>query len=81
MATQVEVDEAKVRLDELLARAKAGEEILLAEQGKPVVRLTAAEDIDAAAVARGYGMYKGQVWMADDFNAPLTDEELKDWGL
>jgi hypothetical protein len=30
---------------------------------------------------RALGMYKGQVWMSEDFNAPLTDDELKEWGL
>jgi len=84
MATQIEVDEAKGRLDELLARAKAGEEIVLAEQGKPVVKLTSAADVgatdlDAEAAARGYGMYKGKIWMSDDFNAPLPEDELREW--
>jgi len=26
-------------------------------------------------------MFKGQIWMSEDFNAPLSEEELKDWGL
>jgi len=24
-------------------------------------------------------MFKGQVWMADDFNASLSEEELREW--
>ena len=78
MAAQLDIAEAKDRLDELLARARSGEEIILADAGKPVVKLVPAEDNPRARVA---GMFKGQVWMSDDFQSPLTEEELKDWGL
>ena len=78
MALPLEIADAKSRLDELLARARAGEEIVLADGGKPVVKLVPAEDNPRARVA---GMFKGQVWMADDFSAPLTDQELRDLGL
>lgn len=78
MATQLDVAEAKDRWDELLARARGGEEIVLADQGKPVAKLVPAADNPRR---QGAGMFKGQVWMSDDFQAPLTDEELKEWGL
>jgi prevent-host-death family protein len=52
MAAQVEIEEAKSRLDELFARVKSGEEITFAEKGRPVAMLRPAED---AAAARGYG--------------------------
>ena len=78
MAEQLELADAKTRLDELLSRARAGEEIVLADGGKPVVKLVPADDNPRASVA---GMFKGQIWMSPDFNAPLTEEELKEWGL
>jgi prevent-host-death family protein len=78
MAAQLDIAEAKLRWDELLARARSGEEILLAEGGKPVVKLVPADENPRA---RAFGMFEGKVWMSDDFQAPLTDEELKDWGL
>ncbi|HWE94678.1 MAG TPA: type II toxin-antitoxin system prevent-host-death family antitoxin [Tepidisphaeraceae bacterium] len=74
----MEVAEAKSRVDELLARATAGEEIVIVDHGKPVARLGPAEDNPRR---RARGMFKGQIWMSDDFNAPLTDDELKEWGL
>ncbi|MFN7756145.1 MAG: type II toxin-antitoxin system Phd/YefM family antitoxin, partial [Betaproteobacteria bacterium] len=39
MALTVNVHEAKTRLSDLLARAEAGEEILIARANKPVARL------------------------------------------
>jgi antitoxin (DNA-binding transcriptional repressor) of toxin-antitoxin stability system len=69
-------------------RARSGEEIVLADAGKPVVKLgpaadgTRAEPPDADNPRlRMHGMFEGQIWMSDDFADPLTDEELKDWGL
>lgn len=28
-----------------------------------------------------FGALKGKIWMADDFDEPLPDELLKEWGL
>lgn len=39
MTIQVNIAEAKARLSELVARAEAGEDIVLARAGKPAVRL------------------------------------------
>ena len=86
--TQLEMTDAKDRLTELVDRARSGEEIVLADAGKPVVKLGPA-DAAARAVSfddsnprlRMHGMFEGQIWMSDDFADPLTDDELKDWGL
>jgi len=75
---QLEAKDVKDRVDELIRRAAAGEEVLISESGRPVAKLVSAEENPRL---RALGMYKGQVWMSDDFAAPLTDEELKDWGL
>lgn len=39
MSIQVNIAEAKAKLSELVARAEAGEDVLLARAGKPIVRL------------------------------------------
>lgn len=78
MATQLEITEARNQFTELLDRARAGEEIILSEGGTPVAKLGPA---DSSPRRKGLGMFKGRVWMSDDFANPLTDEELKDWGL
>lgn len=76
--TQLDIHEAGQKFAELVRRAQAGEEIVLSDGGKPVALLVPARPNPRR---QGRGMYKGRVWMSDDFHAPLTDEELKEWGL
>lgn len=40
MTIQMNIAEAKARLSELVARAEAGEEVVIARDGKPIVALT-----------------------------------------
>lgn len=70
MSDTVNVHDAKTHLSRLLERVEAGEEIVIARAGKPVARLTPIEPF-----VRKPGSAKGQVWMADDFDAP--DPELE----
>jgi prevent-host-death family protein len=76
MAAQWEISEAKERLDELLARARSGEEITLAEGGHPVVRVSPAPQGNGSRV---FGEYQGKIRMADDFAAPLAEAEQAEW--
>lgn len=39
MGIQINIAEAKAKLSELVARAEAGEEVVLARGGKPILRL------------------------------------------
>ena len=70
---QVNLYEAKTHLSELVEQAARGEEIVIAKAGKPMVRLVA---VDAEKPKRQFGFMKGQIWMADDFDAPLPDDLL-----
>src|SRR5436305_232419 len=27
----------------------------------------------------GFGAFKGKIWISDDFDAPMTEEELREW--
>jgi prevent-host-death family protein len=70
--TTVNVHEAKTNLSELIARAEAGEEVVIARANKPVVRLVA---VDKRPARRVLGLNAGPgFWMADDFDAPMADE-------
>jgi prevent-host-death family protein len=40
MAFQLNIADAKARLSELIARAEAGEEVIIARRGRPAVTLT-----------------------------------------
>ena len=69
--TQVTIHEAKVHLSKLIQRSLAGEEIIIVEDGKPLVRL---EAITGSRTERRLGAAKGVVkYMSDDFDAPLPD--------
>jgi prevent-host-death family protein len=70
---EVNIHEAKTHLSRLLQRVAAGEEVTIARAGTPVARLVAVEN---NKTARPLGFARGQVWVADDFDAPLPDDLL-----
>lgn len=56
--------DAKTHLSQLVERAAAGEEIVIAKAGVPRVRLVPVEE----RPPRVGGQWKGRVWMAPDFD-------------
>ena len=62
--SQTSVHEAKTQLPELIRRALAGEDVVIAEAGEPVVRLV---PIASSTGKRQLGGWKGTFRMADDF--------------
>ncbi len=70
---QVNIHEAKTQLSKLLARVSQGEEIVIARNGTPVARLVPVEPEPSQ---RPWGMFKGQIWMAPDFDE--TSQEIID---
>jgi prevent-host-death family protein len=75
----VNIHAAKTHLSSLVEEAAAGEEIIIAKAGKPVARLVPIEkkeDIESTI-----GMWKGKVWMSEDFDAPLPPEVLGSFGI
>jgi prevent-host-death family protein len=71
---EVNIHQAKTHLSRLLQRVAAGEEVTIARSGVPVARLVAVESKKAT---RPLGFARGQIWIADDFDAPLPDDLLK----
>lgn len=65
---QVTVSEAKAHFAELLKAVEAGETVVVTRHGKPIARI---EGIEERAPLPRVGALKGQIWMADDFDAPL----------
>ena len=65
--------EAKAHLSQLIERALAGEEIVIAKAGKPVARLVGYRQTSAR---RTGGQLKGQIRIGEDFDAPLPPEVL-----
>jgi prevent-host-death family protein len=74
MATTMNVYEAKSHFSELLSRAEAGEEVIIARHGRPVVQLV---PVQRQRPDRKLGLLAGQIWIADDFDEfTAEDEEL-----
>jgi prevent-host-death family protein len=72
----VNIHEAKTHFSRLLQRVAGGEEVTIARAGVPVARLVAVE---TKKKERPLGMDRGKVWVADDFDAPLPDDLLKEF--
>ena len=71
MADTYNIYDAKMRLSELVDRASRGEEIVIAKYGTPVARLV---PLPREKPKRVPGGWKGKIWVADDFDAPLPWE-------
>jgi len=76
MATTVNIFEAKTKLSKLIELAEQGQEIVIARAGKPVARLTRFEAEKNPIV---FGLLKGKLHVADDFDAPLPEDILADF--
>ena len=64
---QFNLAEAKARFSELVQKAMLGEEVIVAKENKPVVRIAPIKP-----VKRKSGTGKG-IWMSSDFDEPLDD--------
>jgi prevent-host-death family protein len=73
VTVQVNVQEAKTRLSQILAAVERGEDVVIARDGTPVARLVPV----AAPAAREVGFVAGTV--PDSFFEPLPDDELASW--
>jgi prevent-host-death family protein len=68
----VNVHEAKTHLSRLLERVEAGEEILVARNGKAIARL-----VPVGRMARRPGAMKGRLRIRRDFDSPLPAKLAK----
>src|SRR3989475_3029477 len=74
---EVNIHQAKTPLSRLLQRVASGEEVTIARAGKPIARLVAVEP--KPKKLRPLGMDRDRIWIADDFDAPLPDDLLKEF--
>lgn len=72
MSTVVNVYEAKSHFSELLGRAEAGEDIVIARHGRPIVQLVA---VSSRRPDRVLGQAAGRIRIAEDFDDPISDLE------
>ena len=69
--TQIGMHEAKTKLSQLVERAEAGEEIVIARNGTPVARLIPV--VSANGLAAVHGALRGRIQIADDFDELPAD--------
>jgi prevent-host-death family protein len=60
----INIHNAKTHLSKLIQQVLKGEEVVIAKYGKPLVRLKPYRPTNQ----RSPGVWKDQVWMADDFD-------------
>ena len=67
---QYNIADAKAKLPSLVRETLAGDEVIIARDNKPLVKL-----VPLSAGRWKPGSAKGQIWMSPDFDAPLQDFE------
>jgi prevent-host-death family protein len=77
IVTVINVHAAKTHLSRLIERACEGEEIVIARNNVPVVRLV---PLAGVRPRRQRGSLEGQVVVPASFFDPLPPEELDAWG-
>lgn len=72
---QVNMHEAKSQLSKLVQAVLDGEEVIIARNGVPAVRIT---KYAALRPSRKPGAWKGKLWLADDWDSPETNRLVAD---
>ncbi len=67
---QIELEKEKAQIASLLQTALAGEEVVITQNERPVLKLI---PISATKSRRRSGSAKGLITMSDDFDEPLED--------
>jgi len=75
MSTTVNVYDAKTRLSALLALVEAGEEVIIARNGRPIARLG---PLTTRTAQRVPGLLRDRIEIARDFDE-FTDRDAADW--
>ena len=77
MAT-INIHEAKTHLSRIVEEVAGGKEVLIAKSGKPMAQLVPLESRRAPI---RFGVLKGKLKVAKDFDAQLPAKVLRDFGL
>ena len=72
----INIYEAKTTLSRLVDQAASGEDVIIARGGKPVARLT---QLQSAKRKIRFGLLKGKIKVAGDFDAPLPEKLLAEF--
>ena len=73
MVEHLNIEEAKAQFSRLVRRVESGDEVVISRAGRPVARLIPYR---ASGAPRVPGLFAGQIWMSDDFDAPLAEFDV-----
>ncbi len=73
----VEIDQAGTCFPDLINKTIEGDEIVITDSGKPLVKFVAIADKKKKKKKRVFGSAKGLIKIAPDFDEPL--EDFKDY--
>jgi antitoxin (DNA-binding transcriptional repressor) of toxin-antitoxin stability system len=77
----IPIHKAKSTLSQLVKRAAAGEIISIGGYGKAEALLVSTDALPKKKpISEAFGCMKGQIFMADDFDAPLPKDLLEAFG-
>jgi antitoxin (DNA-binding transcriptional repressor) of toxin-antitoxin stability system len=77
----ISTHDAKTHLSRYLAAVEAGEEFVIARGKRPVARLSPLHRTDRPARPKVGRLITRPFHIPAEALAPLTNQELKDWGL
>jgi prevent-host-death family protein len=66
----IDINQAKKRLSELVEKTISGDEIIITKAGQPIAKLIGIPKRDKK---RQFGTAKGLIKISDDFDKPLED--------
>ncbi|MCH8289773.1 type II toxin-antitoxin system Phd/YefM family antitoxin [Candidatus Poribacteria bacterium] len=71
----VTIHEAQTQISELLTFALEGNEVIIADDNKPLVRLAPISSTKKKhKKKRVAGLHEGKGWVSEDFDDPLPDD-------
>lgn len=74
---EVNVHHAKTHLSQLIAAVESGEEVVIARNGKPAVKLVVVVPPVRKSRKHLRGSGIGKLWMAEDWDSPETNLEIQ----
>lgn len=75
MSIVANIHYAKTNLSKLIARTLDGEEVIIAKNGNPIVKLVPLR----APKKRRLGTFKGSITLSEDIDKPLEDRIVKEF--
>jgi prevent-host-death family protein len=75
---EVNVHQAKTQLSKLISAAESGEEVIIARNGKPAVRMVPVRAVAAKSRREMWGAWEGRIGLPTDAEWKAMDKEIED---